>query len=113
MAATAQQIFDRVRRNVGAPWMYGTDICEAGSPEMEVTGIATSFSASLDVLHRARAAGHNLVIVRERPFWSHENTVMEHSGGSTGPLRAELAKDPLFQAKKKFIEENKMVVWRF
>jgi putative NIF3 family GTP cyclohydrolase 1 type 2 len=113
MPITAQQVIDRVQHNLGITWMHGVDICEAGDHETPVTGIATSWTASLDVLHRAQTAGRNLIITRERPFWSHENKVMEHSGGSVGPLRGDLSKDPLFAAKSKFIEENRMVVWRF
>jgi hypothetical protein len=112
MAITAQQVIERIQKNIGSPWMFGTDICEAGNPDAAVTGIATSFTATFEVLRRAAESGHNLVITRERPFWSHENTVMEHSGGSVGPLRSELMKDPLFQRKSEFIAKNNLVVWR-
>lgn len=101
-----------MQKSMGAPWMFGTDICEAGKPDAAVTGIATSFTATFDVLRRAVASGRNLIITRERPFWSHENTVMEHSGGSVGPLRSELVKDSLFQQKSEFIAKNNLVVWR-
>jgi hypothetical protein len=112
MAITAQEVIERIQKNIGSPWMFGTDICEAGKPNAIVTGIATSFTATFEVLRRAAAAGHNLIITRERPFWSHENTVMEHSGGSVGPLRSDLMKDPLFQRKSEFIANNNLVVWR-
>jgi hypothetical protein len=112
MSITAQQVVERIQKSTGLPWMFGTDICEAGKPDTAVTGIATSFTATFDVLRRAVASGRNLVITRERPFWSHENTVMEHSGGSVGPLRSDLIKDALFQQKSEFIAENNLVVWR-
>ncbi len=112
MAITAQQVIERIQKNTGSPWMFGTDICEAGKPDTAVSGIATSFTATFDLLRRAAASGHNLIITRERPFWSHENTVMEHSGGSVGPLRSDLSKDPLFQQKSEFIAKNNLVVWR-
>lgn len=112
MAITARQVIERIQMNTGSPWMFGTDICEAGKPETVLTGIATSFTATFDILRRSAASGHNLIITRERPFWSHENTVMEHSGGSVGPLRSDLMKDPLFQQKGEFIVKNSLVVWR-
>jgi len=112
MAITAQQAIERIQKNMGSPWMFGTDICEAGKPDTVVTGIATSFTATFDVLRRAAGSGHNLVVTRERPFWSHENTVMEHSGGSVGPLRSDLMKDSLFQRKSEFVAKNNLVVWR-
>jgi hypothetical protein len=112
MAITAQQVIERIQKNIGSPWMFGTDICEAGNPDAAVTGIATSFTATFEVLRRAAESGHNLIITRERPFWSHENKVMEHSGGSVGPLRSDLMKDPLFQRKNEFIAKNNLVVWR-
>jgi hypothetical protein len=36
-----------------------------------VTGIATSFSATLDVFHRAAACRKNLIIVHEPTFYNH------------------------------------------
>ncbi len=113
MGMTAEGVIERIQKNIGSTWIHGTDICEAGSPKTEVRGVATSFTATFDVLRRAADSGHNLILTRERPFWSHENTVMEHSGGSVGPLRSELVKDPLFQRKSEFIEKNNLVVWRF
>jgi hypothetical protein len=112
MAITAQQFIEQIQKSMGSPWMFGTDVCEAGKPETVVTGIATSFTATFDVLRRAAASGHNLIVTRERPFWSHENTVMEHSGGSVGPLRSDLIKDPLFQQKNEFFAKSNLVVWR-
>jgi hypothetical protein len=112
MAITPQQVIEQIQKNIGSPWMFGTDICEAGKPDTVVIGIATSFTATFDVLRRAAGSGHNLIITRERPFWSHENTVMEHSGGSVGPLRTDLMKDPLFQQKSEWIANNNLVVWR-
>ncbi len=112
MGITAEDVIERVHKNIGSPWIHGMDICEAGNPNTAITGIATTFTATFEVLRGAAASGHNLVITRERPFWSHENLVMEHSGGSVGPLRSELSKDALFQRKSEYIVKHDLVVWR-
>ena len=113
MSITAREVVEQIQKHMGSPWIHGADVCEAGNPETPISGIATSFTATFNVLRHAADSGHNLIITRERPFWSHENVVMEHSGGSVGPLRPELSKDALFQKKSEFINQNNLVVWRF
>src|SRR5579875_803952 len=92
MSITAREVVEQIQKHMGSPWIHGADVCEAGNPETPISGIATSFTATFNVLRHAADSGHNLIITRERPFWSHENVVMEHSGGSVGPLRPELSK---------------------
>jgi hypothetical protein len=51
---TAQQVIERIQKNVGVPWRSDTvDTFKIGKPETVVKGIATSFSATLDVCQRA------------------------------------------------------------
>jgi putative NIF3 family GTP cyclohydrolase 1 type 2 len=99
---TARQVIERIQKNVGVPWQTQTvDTFKAGDPDTPVTGIATSFMATLDVLQRAAAAGKNLVISHEPTFYSHLDETKD------------LAADPIFRAKIDFIAKNKLVVWRF
>ncbi len=59
---TAQQVIERIQKNVGVPWTTPTvDTIKAGDPNEPVTGIATTMMATLDVLERASAEGKNLV----------------------------------------------------
>lgn len=98
---TATQIIARIQKQVGVPWRSRTvDTFKAGNPETLVKGIATSFSATLDVCQRAAASGKNLIIVHEPTFYNHLDETKELTG-------------ELYQVKRTFIEKNKLVVWRF
>ena len=72
-----------------------------GDPDDEVKGIVTAFMASQRVLEEARAAGANLVITHEGPFFSHHPSFAET-----------IADDPVFQAKRNFILEAGLAVYR-
>jgi len=75
---TARQIIERIQKNVGVPWRSETvDTFKAGNPETVVKGIATSFSATLDVCQRAHAAGRNLLIMHEPTFYNHTDTTTD------------------------------------
>lgn len=59
---TAQQVVDRIREHLGVPWNpAGSDVFHAGNPDSPITGIATSFTPSLEVLRRAVAENKNLI----------------------------------------------------
>jgi putative NIF3 family GTP cyclohydrolase 1 type 2 len=101
---TARHVVDRIKRGVGVPWTAPTvDTIKAGNPDTTVRGVAVTMMATFDVLKRAAASGHNLVITHEPTFYDH----MDPTSG----LVAE--KDPVADAKLRFIREHDMVVWRF
>jgi putative NIF3 family GTP cyclohydrolase 1 type 2 len=99
---TAVQIIDRIKANVGIPWMTTTvDNVIGGDPSTTVKGIATTMMATLDVLKRASAAGGNLVITHESTFFSHQDKIDE------------IANDATYRAKRDFITQNGLVVFHF
>ena len=99
---TAQEAIDRIRAGVGVPWRDTTvDTLKAGDPQTAVTGIATTVMATLPVLRQAAAAGRNLIVTCEPTFY----------GGNDDP--GPRASDAVYLAKKAFIEEKRLVVWRF
>jgi putative NIF3 family GTP cyclohydrolase 1 type 2 len=99
---TARAVIERIQKQVGVPWRAQTvDTFKAGSPETPVTGIATTFMATFDVLQRAAAAGKNLVITHEPTFYNHEDATKD------------FADDPVYAAKAAFIEKHHMVIFRF
>jgi putative NIF3 family GTP cyclohydrolase 1 type 2 len=101
---TAQQIIDRIQKEVGVPWHAQTvDTFKAGDPNTPVTGVAVTMMATLDVLQRAAAAGKNLVITHEPTFYSHQDGIAD----------LEKQGDAVLAAKEAFIREHHMVVWRF
>jgi putative NIF3 family GTP cyclohydrolase 1 type 2 len=98
---TAQRVVDRIRANLGVPWRDTTiDGFKAGDPATVVTGVATTVMATLDVLRRAAAAGQNLGITPEPTFYSANDEP------------ANRAADPVYLAKKAFIDQQRLVVWR-
>ena len=99
---TAQQVVDRIRANAGVPWRETTvDTFKAGDPQTIVTGIATTVMATLPVLRQAAAAGRNLIVTCEPTFYN--------GNDDPGPR----VSDPVYLAKKAFIDERRLVVWRF
>ena len=99
---TARQVIERIQQHAGGPWQGPTvDTIKAGDPDTPVTGIATAFTDSFDVLKRAAAMGANLVISHEPSFYNHQDDT------------AALSNDPVYRTKLAFINENHMVVFRF
>jgi putative NIF3 family GTP cyclohydrolase 1 type 2 len=102
---TAREVIARIQEHVGIPWMQQTvDTFKAGNPETEVKGIAVTMMATLDVLQRAAAAGQNLVITHEPTFFNHQDKPDDLEQKDN---------DPVLAAKRAFIEEHGLVVWRF
>jgi putative NIF3 family GTP cyclohydrolase 1 type 2 len=68
---TAQEIVDRVKKNIGVEWNSETvDTFKAGDPSTVVTGVVTTSMATLDVLQKAVKAGANLIITAAPTFYS-------------------------------------------
>ncbi len=101
-AITVNGVIDKIKSTVTCDWAAQTvDQIKAGDGQTLVTGIATTFMATLDVLKKAKAAGCNFIITHEPTFYSHTDDLSMH-------------KDDAIQiAKLKFIQENGLVVWRF
>ena len=80
MAITAQGIVDRMQQKLGSGWKdSGVDTFLAGKPDTEVKGVVTTYAPTLEVLRKAVASGHNLIIGRESPYWARTNA----PGGGT------------------------------
>ena len=99
---TAQQVVDRIQKNLCVPWKTpSVDVFNAGTPDARVTGIATTFTPTLDVLRRAAKAAKNMIVTREPPFYGHGDTAKY------------LSKDATYTFKQDFIAKNNFVIWRF
>jgi len=91
-----------MKANLTCSWAKETvDTYKTGGPDSEVTGIACTFMATMDVLEKAAEQGCNLVITHEPTYYNHLDNIDQLEG------------DPVFQAKQAFMEENNMVVFRF
>ena len=102
---TAREVIARIQAHVGTPWQQETvDTFKAGNPDGEVKGIAVTMMATFDVLQRAAAAGQNLIITHEPTFYNHLDKPDELE---------QKENDPVLAAKRAFIQEHKLVIWRF
>jgi putative NIF3 family GTP cyclohydrolase 1 type 2 len=100
---TARALVDRIKAHLGVPWTEPTvDTFKAGDPDVPLTGVAVTMMATLEVLERAAASGHNLVITHEPTFYDHQDRLE--------PLERE--HDAVFAAKQAFLTQHRMVVWR-
>jgi putative NIF3 family GTP cyclohydrolase 1 type 2 len=122
---TAQQIVDRIQKNIGVEWKPETvDTFKAGDPSTIVTGIVTTALASFDVLGRAVKAGANLIVTSEPTFYAKADSPTPPARPGPGPGSAgregpsstsspQPASDPVFSAKDAFIRKHNLIVWRF
>jgi putative NIF3 family GTP cyclohydrolase 1 type 2 len=77
------------------------DKLEAGTPESEVQGIVTAFSASQYVVEQAALLGANLIITHEGVFYSHQDN------------REGLENDPVYRRKSALIASSGVGIYRF
>jgi putative NIF3 family GTP cyclohydrolase 1 type 2 len=112
-ALTAQDIVDRIKKNLGMEWSASTiDTFKAGDPATIVSGVVTTSLATIDVMRRAVTSGANLIITSGPTFYSRTDSPTPPAGrgrATTSPS----ASDPVFTAKNEFIRNNNLVVWRF
>lgn len=101
---TVQELIDKIIDKTGAkplPYEKTCDHLMTGSGDMEVTRIVTTFMATVEVINKAIELGANFIITHE-PTWF------------TGKDDTEWVQDdPVYQAKKRLIEEHGIAIWRF
>lgn len=99
---TVQAVIDNILTAIpGAPFPETVDVIKTGDPSQEVTGIVTTFLATQAVLQRAVELGANFIITHEPTFYNH----LDETDW--------LADDPVYLAKRRFIDEHSLVIWRF
>lgn len=99
---TATGLIDTIIEKTGAEAVPNTvDVIKEGNPDIEVTGIITCMFATMDVLRKAVEKNSNLIITHEPLYYNHLDSPEQFEN------------DEVYLAKKKFIHENNLVVWRF
>jgi putative NIF3 family GTP cyclohydrolase 1 type 2 len=99
---TITEVVEQMKKHLTCDWAKETvDTFKAGDPGQEVTGIACTFMATVDVLKQAADQGCNLVVTHEPTYYNHldQKDLLEN--------------DPVYAAKQAIIEEHKLVVFRF
>lgn len=99
-------VVDRILKELGGEAPANTaDGFKAGDANGAVSGIATTAMATVDVLRQAVKAKTNLILSYEPVFFSRADRP-----ATPGGLDPE---DPVYKAKKKFIDDNGLIVYRF
>jgi putative NIF3 family GTP cyclohydrolase 1 type 2 len=113
---TAQQVVEQIQKGLGVPWVAETlDGFKSGEPSTEVSGVATTAMATMEVLSRAVREKTNLILTLEPVFFGRTDG-QSPGGASPGGGRGMAgvsAEDPVFVAKKEFLQKNGLVVFRF
>ena len=99
---TARQVIERIQTNLKGTWGLGVDSFKDGDPNTPVTGVAVTIMATMEVLQKVAAAGANLVITHEPTFYAHDDKL----------TNLEALHDPAVEAKRAFIREHHLVVFR-
>jgi putative NIF3 family GTP cyclohydrolase 1 type 2 len=99
---SAGKVIGMIIHNTGSPTIPNTvDIIKEGDPETIVTGIVTSMFGTMDILRKAVEMKCNLIIVHEPLYYNHLDETEQFRN------------DPVFLEKKRYINDHKLVVWRF
>ena len=99
----AGQIVDAIlaHSDIGHRLEKTCDVYASGGPDTPVNGIVTTFMATAGVIKKAIELNANMIVTHEPTFF-------------TGWDSTEwLAEDSVYLAKKKLIEENNIVIWRY
>jgi putative NIF3 family GTP cyclohydrolase 1 type 2 len=99
--SAAQVIQTIIKNTASAPIANTVDIFKEGDPDTPVKGIVTTMFATMDVLKQAVDKNCNLIIVHEPLYYNHLDRT------------AQFQNDPVFLEKKRFIDDHKLVIWRF
>ncbi len=101
-ALTAEELIATIIKNTGSgPIPKTVDVIKEGEPVTPVTGIVTTMFATMDVLKKAVGLKANLIIVHEPLYYNHTDATNQFEN------------DPVFLEKRKYIRDNKLVIWRF
>jgi putative NIF3 family GTP cyclohydrolase 1 type 2 len=103
MQLTVADIASRLSQQFGPAWGMA-DGLSFGALEAPVTGIAVTWTPTMEVLKRAAAKQQNLILSIEPPFWNGK------APEGRSPGKAELEADPTYQLKSAFMERNRLNV---
>lgn len=99
---TGRQLAERIIQMTGVePLEQTVDTFKAGDPDAIVTGVASTFIATMDVLRQSSDRGLNFIVTHEPTFFDHPDR-LDHLGS-----------DPVVKAKLDFIAQRGLTLWRF
>jgi putative NIF3 family GTP cyclohydrolase 1 type 2 len=99
---SAGEVITRIKKQVAIPWREQTvDNLLTGDEATQVLGIATTMMATLDVVERAAAAGKNMIVTHETPFYLHQ----DHTD--------DIKDDPTLRYKLNFCKLHNIALFHF
>ena len=99
---TAGEVLERIKQNVGIPWMTKTvDKIVTGDENTPVHGVASVMMATMDVVERAAAEGKNMII-------SHETAVYLQQDETE-----DIQDNPVLLDKLDFMKKHDIAIMRF
>ena len=102
MSFTIQQAIDTIVTAIpGAPFPDTVDVIKLGDAKQNLSGIVVTFLATCEVIEQAIQLGANLIITHEPTFYNHLDSTDW------------LSQHPSYAAKRRLVEENQLVIWRF
>jgi putative NIF3 family GTP cyclohydrolase 1 type 2 len=102
MDRTVQDVINAIIVDMpGAPFPDTVDTLKTSDLHQKVTAIAVTFMATYEVIERAIQLGANLIITHEPTFYNHMDEIDW------------LKNDPVYQAKRRLIDEHHIAIWRF
>ena len=113
-AITAQDVIERIKKNIGIEWKPDSvDTVKAGDPSTVVKGVVTTSMATLNVLQQAVKAGANLVITAQPTFYARADARTPPAGrGVGGAPPPPPTPDRVYTGKNEFIIKNNLVIFR-
>jgi putative NIF3 family GTP cyclohydrolase 1 type 2 len=102
MPLSIQDVMDTILEAIPGSITEDTvDTIKSGDAQRAVTGIVSTFTATVDVLRRAKELRANFVISHEPTYYNHFDSAEGFEG------------DAVYEYKRKFLEEHDITVWRF
>jgi putative NIF3 family GTP cyclohydrolase 1 type 2 len=99
---TAGEVISRIKKQVAIPWREQTvDNLLTADESTPVMGIATTMMATFDVVERAAAAGKNMIVTHETPFYLHQ----DHTD--------DIKDDPTLRNKLNFCKQHDVALFHF
>ncbi len=99
---TIREVIESIREAIPEEGPENTvDTVKIGDPGQLVTGIATTFLATCDVIRKSVDQGANLIITHEPTFYNHRDETDWLRGNS------------VYEYKRRLILDSGVVVWRF
>ncbi len=103
MNYTVQNIVDIIMDAVPQGIRQDTvDTIKCGDVNMQVSGIVSTFTATMDVIRKTESLGANFIITHEPTYYDHRDEVEKW-----------LKDDPVVSRKRKLLVKNNIAVWRF